>query len=291
MALVLAGWLYLRGWFHLRRTVPDIAPVGRVAALFGGLFLVWIAVASPLALLDEELLSVHMVQHLLLMTVAAPLILLGTPSMVLPYGLPPVFVGGVLRPFFRSPVAQRLGRVIPSPVFCWLAATTVLIGWHVPALYALGLKSHTWHEVEHACFFAAGLLFWWPVISPRPGAVRSFRWSIVLYLFLATLPCDALSAFLAFCDRVVYKPYLVVPRHFTISPLQDQECAGALMWVAVTFAYLMPAVVLTTRWLSTPKIHQQRQARANLGTAAQWPSPPEVSVKSSDTRRTRDWLS
>jgi cytochrome c oxidase assembly factor CtaG len=264
IALVLAALLYLRGWLHLRRTLPDLIPVGRAAAFICGLFLVWIAVASPLASLDEELLSVHMVQHLLLMTLAAPLILLGAPSVPLLQGFPPAFIRGVLRPFFSSLAVQRVGRVITKPVFCWLAATTVLIGWHVPALYALGLQSHRWHEIEHASFFAAGLLFWWPVIPPWPGAVRCLRWSILLYLFLATLPCDALSAFLAFCDRVVYKSYLAVPRHFSISALQDQECAGALMWVSVTFAYLMPAVFLTTRLLSPPRVEEHRLALSDL---------------------------
>ncbi len=284
IGLVLAALLYLRGWFRLRRTLADVIPVGRAAAFICGLFLVWIAVASPLASLDEELLSVHMVQHLLLMTVAAPLILLGAPSMPLLHGFPPAFIRGVLRPFSRSPAVQRLGRVVTEPVFCWLAATTVLIGWHVPALYALGLESHTWHQIEHASFLAAGLLFWWPVIPPWPGAVRCFRWSIVLYLFLATLPCDALSAFLAFCDRIVYTGYLAVPRHFSISPLQDQECAGALMWVSVTFAYLMPAVFLTTRLLSTPRVEEHRLARTDLYKAARWPSRPDMSVKSPATR-------
>ena len=173
--------------------------------------------------------------------------------MPLLHGSPPAFIDSVLRPFFRSPVAQRLGRVVTEPVFCWLAATTILIGWHVPALYARGMDSHTWHEVEHTSFFAAGLFFWWPVIPPWPSGSRFFRWSIVLYLFLATLPCDALSAFFAFCDRVVYTSYLGAPRHFSISPLQDQEFAGALMWISVTFAYLIPAVFLTANLLSAPR--------------------------------------
>ena len=84
---------------------------------------------------------------------------------------------------------------------------------------------------------------------------------MVLYLFLATLPCDALSAFLAFCDRVVYPAYLQMPRRFDISPLADQQLAGALMWVFVTFAYLVPAVAITTRLLSRPVLSEQTFAR------------------------------
>jgi cytochrome c oxidase assembly factor CtaG len=191
-----------------------------------------------------------MVQHLLLMIVAAPLILLGAPMITLLYGLPRRFVRDTLGPFMRWRPVHRLGRICTHPVFCFLAASVTVIGWHVPAAFDLALRSHCWHEIEHASFFAAGLLFWWPVIQPWPSVAGSPRWSIPLYLFLATLPCDALSAFLAFCDHVVYRPYLSAHGAFNLSPLQDQALAGALMWVTVTFAYLIPALVVTTQILS-----------------------------------------
>jgi putative membrane protein len=101
-----------------------------------------------------------------------------------------------------------------------------------------------WHTVEHASFLAAGLLFWWPVIGREPG------WPVLLYLFLATVPCDALSALVTFCGRVVYPHYLHAPRRFDLSPLGDQELAGALMWIAVTFAYLTPAAAIAIKLLS-----------------------------------------
>jgi putative membrane protein len=252
VALVLIAMLYLRGWFRFWRASPGVFPLWRAAAFLCGLFLVWIAVGSPLAELDEELLSAHMVQHLLLMTLASPMILLGGPAVVFLHAFSPSFVEA-LDPFRRLPAVQRIGGVITAPLFCWLVATAVLIGWHFPAAYRLGLESHAWHEMEHGSFLAAGLLFWWPVIPPWPNIVPRARWSVVLYLFLATLPCDALSAFLTFCGRVVYTSYLDMPRHFSISPLQDQEFAGALMWICVTFAYLIPAVYLTARLLSTPR--------------------------------------
>jgi cytochrome c oxidase assembly factor CtaG len=225
----------------------------RAAAFLCGIFLLWIALGSPLAELDEELLSVHMVQHLLLMTLAPPLIFLGAPAKPFLHAFPQSFLGGIVGPFHRSLPGRRLGDIITAPVFCWLVATAVLIGWHFPAAFALGLESHLWHEMEHGSFLAAGILFWRPVIPPWPRVASRARWSLVLYLFLATLPCDALSAFLAFCGRVVYTPYLNMPRHFSISALQDQEFAGALMWICVTFAYLIPAVFLTASLLSTPR--------------------------------------
>jgi cytochrome c oxidase assembly factor CtaG len=94
----------------------------------------------------------------------------------------------------------------------------------------------------------AGLLFWWPVVQCLE--TRSFRWPVVLYLFLATLPCDILAAFLAFSNRTVYLSYVGATQLFSMSPLEDQQCAGALMWVWITFAYLIPAVAITMQILS-----------------------------------------
>jgi putative membrane protein len=249
-AVVLAGVLYLRGWLRLHSASVNAIPSWRAGSFFLGLFLIWLAVGSPLAAFDEELLTVHMVQHLLLMTVAPPLILVGAPVMPLLHALPRKFLQSILGPLFRSPAMRGIGRVLSQPAFCWLAAAAALLGWHVPAAFTLGLQSGAWHAIEHACFLASGFLFWWPVVQPWPSVPRWPRWSMLVYLFLATLPCDILSAFLAFCDRVVYTVYLSTPKHSVISALEDQQCAGALMWTCVTIVYLLAAAILTTRLLS-----------------------------------------
>ena len=250
LALIGVAWAYWRGWYQLRKALPDLVSGWQLAAFTGGVISVWAAVASPLAVLDHQLLTIHMVQHLLLMTLAAPLILLGAPAFTLLHAFPQPFVGSVLAPLLRWPPVRGLGRIVSHPLFCWLASAATVIGWHVPALFDLGMRSAGWHEVEHASFFAAGLLFWWPVVQPWPSLVRGPQWSAPLYLFLATLPCDALSAFLTFCNRVVYPHYMSAHRLFHTSALGDQERAGALMWVAVTFAYVVPAAVVTIQMLS-----------------------------------------
>jgi putative membrane protein len=206
--------------------------IRRVAALAAGLTVILIVDASPLAHLDHHLLTAHMVQHLLLMFVAAPLILFGA----------------------RSIVAQWR----PQLTLGWLAGPVTVLAWHVPAVFELALRSHYWHEFEHASFFLAGIVFWWPVVQPAPYS----PWSAPVYLFLATLPCDVLAAFLAFCGYVVYRPYLSVRSGlFGLSPLDDQALAGALMWVTVTFAYLIPALLLTARLLSSERT---RHAEAEI---------------------------
>jgi putative membrane protein len=260
LGLIVVVIVYLRGWYRLRNALPNVLSVWRLAAFIGGLVSLWAAVGSPLAAMDHQFLTVHMVQHLLLMTVAAPLILLGAPAITLLHGLPQRFVLSVPGPFSRFPPVQAVGSILTHPVFCWLASTAAVIGWHVPALFEMGMRSERWHAVEHACFFAAGLLFWWPVVRPWPSLARWPQWSVPLYLFLATLPCDALSAFLTFCNRVVYPHYLSAERLFDISPLGDQACAGAVMWVCVTFAYLAPAAVVTIQILSP----QRRAAKAEV---------------------------
>ena len=253
--LFVTALIYLRGWLRLRNASQSKIPAWRLAAFMSGLFLVWVATSSPLALLDHQSLTIHMVKHLLLMTVAAPLVLAASPALPVAYGLPGHFIQGSF--LLGSRPERWLERFSPKPVLCWLAGTAVVIGWHLPVVFQLALGSHWTHSVQDLSFLFAGLLFWRPVIQPLPNVTKS-RWYVPLYLFLATLPCDILSAFLAFCNRVVYSSYLSTSQLGNLSPLQDQECAGALMWVWVTFAYLIPAVVITIQILSPVSMHTQK---------------------------------
>jgi len=249
--LVIPALFYFRGWFCLRKALPNLIAGWRLAAFLSGLFLAWIAVASPLATLDHQSLTIHMIKHLLLMTVAAPLVLAGAPEFPLMCGLPKLFITGdcVLRNWRVRWLEHRPAHF----ALCWLAGTVVVIGWHLPVTFQLAVRSHWVHGAEGACFFFAGMLFWLPIVQLVPSKARSHQWSMALYLFLATLPCDILSAFLVFCDRLVYADYQSTTQLFSLSPLQDQACAGALMWVWTTFACVTPAVVITMQILTPPK--------------------------------------
>jgi putative membrane protein len=264
LAITLVAFAYLLGWRHLRSAGASLIPAWRAVIFLLGLFLIWTALGSPLAVFDEALLTVHMIQHLLLMTIAPPLILLGAPVMPLLHGLPRKFVQTVLAPIFRWPPTQHVGRLLSQPAVCWLAASATLVGWHVPAAFTLGLQSEGWHVVEHACFLGSGFLFWWPVVQPWPSVATWPRWSILIYLFLATLPCDILSGFLVFCDRVVYPTYLTAPRPFAISALEDQQCAAALMWTCVTIVYLVPAAIVTIQLLTERSARDDKPQRAEV---------------------------
>jgi len=243
LVFVFLAVVYLRGWLQLRATSATRVRAWRAASFLTGLLLIWGALGSPLVAYDHHLLTVHMIQHLLLMTVAPPLILLGEPRLALWHGLPRAgrsLLGWSLQ---RS-VAQRFARTLSRPTLCWTVSALTLVGWHVPALLTLALHSAVWHSFEQATFLGAGFLFWWPVVQPWPSL------STLLYLFFATLPCDILSGFLVFSERVAYPVYFSAPRHASLSVLDDQQLAGALMWTVVTIVYLVAGVIVATRSLS-----------------------------------------
>jgi putative membrane protein len=220
------------------------------------------------------LLTVHMIQHLLLMTFAPALILLGEPLLTFWHG-PPRFGKIVLGPLFRRPFVQRFVYKLSRPALCWSVSALTLVGWHVPALFTFGMHSEVWHSVEQASFLVAGLLFWWPVVQPWPSVSIGPQWSTLLYLFLATLPCDILSGFLLFSDRVAYPVYFSMPRHFGFSVLEDQQCAAALMWTCVTLVYLVPAAILSTRLLSPRSLLCGDVAQSEVRGSAMPPGDPQ----------------
>jgi putative membrane protein len=245
--LVFAAVVYLLGWWNLRSTRGSLSS-WRAISFLCGLFLVWCGAASPLAALHHELLTVHMTQHLLLMTLAPPLIWLGEPLKAFCSGLPRRIVNIAGSTFGLLPM-RRLGNWLAQLAVGLFLSTVVLIGWHIPVVFALTMQSEVWHVIALVSFLAIGLLFWWPVIRPWPSIPRS-ELSLIVYLFFATLPCDVLSGFLVFCDRVIYPEYLYSSHLLGFSALGDQQCAAALMWTSVTIVYLVAGAILTMHFLS-----------------------------------------
>jgi cytochrome c oxidase assembly factor CtaG/polyferredoxin len=257
IALVLTALLYWRGWRVARLTRPAELPPWRAACFFLGLAAVWLAIASPLDALGGLLLLAHMAQHLVLMSVAPPLLLLGAPQVPLLRGLPRSWVRDAVGPVFALLSASRpvhaFGRLLTHPATGWIAMNLAYLGWHVPAAYELALRSAAWHEVEHACFLVTSLLFWWTVLQPWPSRPRWSRWIVVPYLITADLVNTALSAILAFSPRVMYPTYAAAPRVLDLTPMQDQAAAGAFMWVVGSGIYWVPVIGITLALLSTRK--------------------------------------
>jgi len=274
LILILVGSSYLRGWISVRSTSATALPAWKATSFFLGLLSIWTAWGSPLAVYDHNLLTFHMIKHLLLMTFAPPLLLLGEPAKMFWHAMPE-FSRSIFSHISAQSLLKRVARTLTRPSLCLIVSTLTLLAWHLPALFTLCVHSEIWHTVEQVTFLGAGLLFWWPVIQPWPSASTWPRWWILLYLFLATLPCDILSGFLVFSDRVAYPVYLSAPRMFGFSVLEDQQCAAALMWTCVTLAYLVPAAVVSTRLLAP------RNSRAHDLTRPQSDGPvPQIDSQS-----------
>jgi len=243
--MLLTCVVYGRGWWKLHQHRPDCFGFRHLLCFLFGEIVLFVAIASPLHELAELSLMAHMIQHVLLMMVAPPLILLGAPHLPLLFGLSRGALQYVLRPFLVWTPLKRVGHFLIHPLNCWLAFVGSTLAWHTPAMFELALRSELWHTVEHICFLTTGFLFWWPVIQPWPSRARWPRWAMIPYLLLADFQNSALSAFLLFFDRVVYPTYATTPRLLGMSVLEDQAAAGAIMWVPGSCAFLIPLVLIS----------------------------------------------
>jgi cytochrome c oxidase assembly factor CtaG len=249
IGLVIAGALYLRGWRALQRTRARELPVWRAVCFFSGLLAVWIALASPIDALDDFLLSAHMLQHFILMSVAPPLVVLGAPLVPMLRGLPRGIVRG-LRPVFASRVVHKTAHALGNPILAWLAMNVAYLGWHVPQAFELTLHSENWHNTEHMCFLLTSIAFWWVIVEPWPNRTRWSRWMVIPYLLTADVVNTILSAVLAFSGKVLYPSYAAAERITRLTPLKDQVLAGSEMWVLNSLVFLVPAAVIVVRMLS-----------------------------------------
>ena len=252
--ILLSVAVYATGWWKIHQRRPDYFTLRHLLCFVAGEIALFVAIASPLHDLAEISLTAHMIQHVLLMMVIPPLILLGAPHLVFLFGLPEAMLQGLLKPFLGWTPLKRLVPILFRPVNCWIAFVATTLAWHTPVMFELALRSELWHAVEHICFLATALLFWWPVIQPWPSRARWPRWTMIPYLLLADLQNTALSAFLIFCDRVVYPTYAAAPRIFGMSVLEDQAAAGAIMWVPGSFAFLIPLAFISIRLMSPSRV-------------------------------------
>jgi cytochrome c oxidase assembly factor CtaG len=250
LAIVLTAIVYVRGWMAIRMTRRTQFTDARLISFLGGLAVLWLAIGSPLDGFADVLLSAHMVEHLLLMSAVPMLLLYGMPVVPLLRGLPAPVKRWIAGPLLRVAALRRLGHWLVAPAVASLLMNLGYLAWHVPAAYDLALENETWHIVEHLCFLATSFLFWYYILRPWPAAKRPNDWGALIYLALADIVMTMLSGFLAFCDRPVYPYYVTHPNPFGVPVLEDQVLGAVLMWVLGSFAFLVPAMVITVRLLS-----------------------------------------
>jgi cytochrome c oxidase assembly factor CtaG len=256
IALLLTAIVYIRGWLKIRKSRPRQFTVYRLLSFLAGLAVLQLAIGPPMDDLADELLSAHMVEHLLIMSAVPPLLLLGLPVVPLLRGFPV--------PLIRIASLRRLGHWLVKPPLAWLLMNVTFLAWHVPAAYDFALENETWHVIEHICFLATSILFWWCVLRPWPAPQRNNRWGILLFLLSADVVNTLLSAFLAFCGRPVYAFYVEHPNPYRIAPLQDQVLGAVIMWVFGSLAFVIPAVAITVRLLTPRRQYESAGSSANL---------------------------
>jgi cytochrome c oxidase assembly factor CtaG len=247
--ILLIVLIYARGFARLHAQMPARFSRARLLSFCAGIATLLIAIASPITALDDLLLQVHMIQHLMLMLVAPVLILAGLPAIPLLRGLPPALCKILLGPLLRSRRVRALFRFLTAPIVAWFAFAAATWIWHAPFFFQLALRSETLHDLEHACFFATALMFWFPVIEPWPAARRSPRWSMIPYLLLADAQNSLLAALFTFSNHLLYPLYAMAPRIGGINPLDDQVVAGAIMWVPGSMFFVIPAALILMRQL------------------------------------------
>lgn len=247
VSMVLTAMVYVRGWLALRRTRRAQFSEERLMSFLGGLALLWVVVASPMDGFADALLTAHMIEHLLLMSAIPMLLLYGLPVVPLLRGVPGPVLKFVVGPLVRVTALRKLAEWMVTPAVAWLGMNVAYLCWHVPAAYNLALENETVHGVEHLCFLFTSLLFWWYILRPWPAKARPDDWGMLVYLALGDVVMTLLSAFLAFCERPVYSYYVLHTNPFGISVLDDQVLGAVVMWVLGSFAYLVPAMVITFR--------------------------------------------
>ncbi len=255
---VLAGVIalslvYVAGWRRARRPGEPHPPgYGRLALFAASMASVLAALVSPIDDLSDDVLAIHMVQHLLLLDLVPILMILSLTK-------------GILRPVARSlNVLERRAGVLAHPAFALLLYVAIMYLWHVPAMYDLALEHSGVHVLEHLCFAAAGTLYWWQVLSPLRGRMRVAGMGPVVYMVSTKLLVGMLGVILAFAPASFYSWYQHHPHYWGLSARVDENIAGLVMALEQSIVMGIALTYLVVRMLSESEREAQRAERYGL---------------------------
>lgn len=246
--LGLSAGFYAAGFARLSQRAGHgrgVSPAA-VGAFAAGWLVLVAALVSPIDALGSVLFAAHMVQHELLMVVAAPLLVLGRPLAVWVWALPPAW-RSALGGFFHRSAWRRPWLLITAPLSAWVLHALALWLWHVPALFEAALASEFVHAVQHICFLGTALIFWWSVLGV---VTRRHRGIALLSLFTTMVHTGALGALLTLSTVVWYPTYRASASAWGLTPLEDQQLGGIVMWVPSGFVYVACGLFMAGRWLS-----------------------------------------
>jgi putative membrane protein len=268
-SLAVTAWLYMRG---VRRVWRES---GRgkgkrwkweVWAFTGGWLALFIALVSPLHPWGEVLFSAHMTQHEVLMLVAAPLLALSRPLVPFLWALP-VGWRQSLGASSKGAAVQMSWRVLTNPLVAWAIHAVALWAWHAPVLFQATLRSDLVHTLQHLSFLGSALLFWWALIHGRRGLLG--YGAAVLYVFTTSVHSGVLGALITFAGKVWYPAYSGTTASWGLTPLEDQQLGGLIMWVPAATVYVIAGLALMVGWMNESERRVARlEARATAATAA-----------------------
>ncbi len=251
---VMATWAYFSAVRSVNRAHPNSkVPAERVAYFLCGIAALVLALMSPIARYDTDLFSVHMVQHMLLIFVAVPFLLMAQPITLILRVSTPSFRKRVVLPVLHSGAV----RALSFPVFTWGLLTAVLWATHFSSLFDIALENIWWHRFEHVAYIGAALLFWWPVIGADPSPWRMNHPLRLFYIFLQMPQNSFLAVSIANSTTVIFPHYASGGRTWGPSALADQEWAGYIMWVIGDLAFLVVLAALAYGWVQ----HEDREAK------------------------------
>jgi len=231
------GLLLLSALYIWRARAHD-QPIGkrRPFYFFTGVIVMFLSLNGWIHdLSDYYLFSAHMVQHLLLAMVVAPLLVMGTP-------------GWMIRPALRARWVEIASRPFKSVIVCYATFNVVLIFWHLPPLYNAAMRYHNIHILQHLLLLIASVIMWWPVLSPMAEFPRLSYPAQMLYLFLMTIPMSLISVSIAYAGTVLYPAYASAPRVIHLSPLEDQVLGGLIMWIPGGLYFFAVISVIFFQW-------------------------------------------
>lgn len=252
--LLLAAVLYALG----QRKHFGLTGFQRACFWMGWIFLA-IALLSPLHPLGEVLFSAHMIQHEILMLICAPLLVLSRPLVTFLWALP-LSWRKTLGRWSKVRLLNGTWNLLTDPFGAWLLHAIAIWAWHVPYLFQLTLRSDLAHTAQHLSFFLSGLLFWWAVFYTHH---RRAYGAAFLYVFTTALHTGALGALLTFAPRVWYPAYSRTTQGWGLTPLEDQQVGGLIMWVPASLVYLVAGLALCAAWLSESNGQVERLRDAN----------------------------
>jgi cytochrome c oxidase assembly factor CtaG len=253
--LTLSAALY---WIGLRKSRGSAASRGKVIAFALGWFTLLVSQVSPLHRLGSALFSVHMAQHELLMLIAAPLLVYSRPLATFLWALPPSCRVG-LGEAAKNRRFARIWTFVTLPLVAWSVHAAALWMWHIPSLYQATLESEWVHALQHTSFLGSALLFWWALMHEQ--RVRNYGASVA-YIFTTAVHSGALGGLLTFAQTLWYPIYSGRTVAWALSPLEDQQLGGLLMWIPSGVVFLAIGLWLFARWL------QESERRVQLSTAA-----------------------